>query len=310
MPGSSAPKGSSSSSIFGRVISACARARRCCMPPESCAGYLSSMPRRGHLGEQRRRLCLAPRLAPKRRARSASPRIPSDDHVAEHRQMREHRVALEHDAAVGSARRQRLAVDEDASARRRLLAEQHAQERRLAAARGSDKGDEGVRRDLERSSRARPGRHIPSRRLSKMIASSRALLANQGKPAPQPRSAKSVRKASKRDPGDVGQDHVHREIAAHQEDAVAEAALRGDRLRGDEEQPRRPERSRTESMRRGSICGSTTRSTICHVDAPSVCALTICSAGSSPTRNARSRMRARCRSRSARSSRFRRARTR
>ena len=39
-PGSSAPKGSSSSSIFGWQITDCAIDSRCCMPPESCAGYL------------------------------------------------------------------------------------------------------------------------------------------------------------------------------------------------------------------------------------------------------------------------------
>ncbi|MNE67755.1 hypothetical protein D3C80_1633790 [compost metagenome] len=42
MPGSSAPNGSSSSSTRGFMISAWAMASRCCMPPESCAGYLSS----------------------------------------------------------------------------------------------------------------------------------------------------------------------------------------------------------------------------------------------------------------------------
>ena len=47
--------------------------------------------------------------------------------------------------------------------------------------------------------------------------------------------------------------------------------------------------SRNESISRGHSCGSTTRRINCHVDAPSVCALMICSFGSSPTRNARSR---------------------
>ena len=39
---SSAPKGSSSSSIFGSWISARQIEARCCMPPESCHGNLSS----------------------------------------------------------------------------------------------------------------------------------------------------------------------------------------------------------------------------------------------------------------------------
>ncbi|MNY20470.1 hypothetical protein D3C86_1539500 [compost metagenome] len=42
MPGSRAPNGSSSSNTRGFMISAWAMASRCCMPPESCAGYLSS----------------------------------------------------------------------------------------------------------------------------------------------------------------------------------------------------------------------------------------------------------------------------
>ena len=45
-----------------------------------------------------------------------------------------------------------------------------------------------------------------------------------------------------RDPGDVGQDDVHREIAAQKKDAVAEAVGRGDRLGGDQEQPGGAER--------------------------------------------------------------------
>ena len=47
--------------------------------------------------------------------------------------------------------------------------------------------------------------------------------------------------------------------------------------------------SRSESMSRGQSCGSTTRRISCQVEAPSVCALMICSFGNSPTRSARSR---------------------
>ena len=65
---------------------------------------------------------------------------------------------------------QRLAVDQDLAARRCLLAEQHAQEGRLAAARGADERDERVARSRGNRSRARPGRHIPSRHLT-LIAS-------------------------------------------------------------------------------------------------------------------------------------------
>ena len=64
--------------------------------------------------------------------------------------MRKHRVALEDDAAVEiGLGLQRLAVEQDGAARRLLLAEQHAQERRLAAAGGPDQGHEGARLDLE-----------------------------------------------------------------------------------------------------------------------------------------------------------------
>jgi hypothetical protein len=52
-----------------------------------------------------------------------------------------------------------------------------------------------------------------------------------------------------------------------------------------------PSDRRTASARRGSICGSTTLTTICQVEAPSVCALMTCSRGISPTRSARSRTR-------------------
>src|SRR5437762_1306675 len=51
-----------------------------------------------------------------------------------------------------------------------------------------------------------------------------------------------------------------------------------------------PSCSRSESSRRGSICGSATRSAICQLDAPSVCALISCSRGSSCTFMTRSRM--------------------
>ena len=64
--------------------------------------------------------------------------------------MRKHRVALEHHAAVEiRLRLQRLVFQQDGAARRPLLAEQHAQERRLAASRRPDQRQEGARLDLE-----------------------------------------------------------------------------------------------------------------------------------------------------------------
>src|SRR3712207_8077776 len=37
-----------------------------------------------------------------------------------------------------------------------------------------------------------------------------------------------------RDPGDIGQDHVHRHVAAHQKDPVPQSLRRGDGLRSEE----------------------------------------------------------------------------
>ena len=55
--------------------------------------------------------------------------------VAEHRHMREDRIALKHDAAIGPAfRLELLAIEQDRAARGRFLAENEAQEARLARA--------------------------------------------------------------------------------------------------------------------------------------------------------------------------------
>ena len=63
--------------------------------------------------------------------------------------------------------------------------------------------------------------------------------------------------------------------------AIASAAMRNSQAA--------PRDSRTASRSRGRICGSTTRSTICHVLPPRVWALTISSRGSSRVRCCRSR---------------------
>src|SRR6185369_6658390 len=44
--GSSAPNGSSMSTIFGSRMSVAASATRCCIPPESSPGYFDSAPSR------------------------------------------------------------------------------------------------------------------------------------------------------------------------------------------------------------------------------------------------------------------------
>ena len=131
VPGSSAPNGSSSSSTRGRRAIAWAIARRCCMPPESALGYLS---RCAASPTSSIRLSLssiaARRAAPVRRDRQRLPaNSKRDQHIAQHGQMREHRIALEHDAAIRPGLvRHRRAVEQQRPARRPLLSEHHAQE--------------------------------------------------------------------------------------------------------------------------------------------------------------------------------------
>ena len=76
--------------------------------------------------------------------------LEGDEHIAEHGQVREDRIALEDDAAVGAGLgREGLAVDQDAAARRPLLAEDQAQERALAGAGRADHRKERAVGDVE-----------------------------------------------------------------------------------------------------------------------------------------------------------------
>jgi hypothetical protein len=79
----------------------------------------------------------------------------AEDHVLDHRQMREDRIALEHDAPVGPGlARQRLAIEQDFAARRLLHRQQQPEECGLAAARRPDQtqnSPDGISR-LTRSS--------------------------------------------------------------------------------------------------------------------------------------------------------------
>ncbi len=50
------------------------------------------------------------------------------------------------------------------------------------------------------------------------------------------------KKGEQRDPGDIGQDHIHRQIAPHQDDTKTKAAFRGDGFCGDEIEPGRAKR--------------------------------------------------------------------
>ncbi len=74
----------------------------------------------------------------------------SQQQILDDPQMREQRIALEYDAAVRARlARQRLPVDEKFPSARRLDAEQHLQERRLATARCADDRHELMIADLQ-----------------------------------------------------------------------------------------------------------------------------------------------------------------
>jgi hypothetical protein len=99
-------------------------------------------------GVQHRRT-LRKRLTAGGTVQAAPPAVPrelkAEDRVLQHAQVRKHGVALEDDAALGTGLvRQRRAVDQDLAPRRPFLAQQDAQERALAASRGTHKGDEGA----------------------------------------------------------------------------------------------------------------------------------------------------------------------
>ena len=141
--------------------------------------------------------------------------------------------------------RQRLAVEQDRAARRPLLPEHHAQERALAAARRTDDRDEGARGDIEIDALQHDLVAVfhPDVADRDRAHQRRSSTAGPGKRRPRQAREREVHEiGEQRDPGDVGQDHIHREIAPHQEDAVAEPALGGDGLGRDQEQEGRPER--------------------------------------------------------------------
>ena len=144
---SSADSGSSSSSACGSKTSARPSATRCCWPPDSCAGRRSRESAETDLIEHGQRT-LSPlghrNAAHAQRIRDVLP----DAHV------RKERIALEHDAALARAYRQRadvVALEADRAGIRRQEAGDDAQERRLAAARGTDADDELARGNRQRN---------------------------------------------------------------------------------------------------------------------------------------------------------------
>ena len=153
VPGSSAPNGSSSSSTRGFARQRLGDGEALLHAAGERARILVAMRVQSHRRRAALRFPRWPHAAP---GRAGAPRMglaansKADQHVAKHSQVREHRIALEHDAAVGPRLvRQRRAVEEDVAARRPLLSEDQPQERALAASRGADHRDEGAGRDLE-----------------------------------------------------------------------------------------------------------------------------------------------------------------
>ena len=115
-------------------------------------GYLSSLPARPTSASS---ACAssraARRFAPIRRPNSARHlKLPADHDVLNRGQMGKHGVALEDHAAIGiRLRLERLVVAAGSAPGRPLLAEQHAKERRLAAAGRTDEHQKRARLDLE-----------------------------------------------------------------------------------------------------------------------------------------------------------------
>ena len=145
---SSAPRGSSSSSTVGRLMSARARATRCCCPPLSSHERRFSYPvRRTSSRTSPIDACLL--LAA--RARLALPEPVA--HVGRDVHVREQRVVLEHGVdgpAVWRHVRDGPAVEQDLARGRGLEAGQHPEQRRLATAGGTQEGEEGARLEPER----------------------------------------------------------------------------------------------------------------------------------------------------------------
>ena len=135
---SSAPSGSSSSSIAGSITRALASATRCCWPPESCAGTLVLMGAELHQFQR----FLHPQAGGP--ALDAAHFQPEDD-VLGNRQMREQGIALEQHADIAAVDRKpgdRRPVDEDLPPAGLHEAGDHAQAGGLAAAAGPQQGDE------------------------------------------------------------------------------------------------------------------------------------------------------------------------
>ena len=125
--------------MSGLKTMARASATRCCWPPESCAGRRSCRP------SSRTSLQRLQRLAAGR-SHGADPADPQrEQHVLQHRHVREQRIGLEDQPDVALLRRRVghvAAADEDAARRRPVEAGDQRQQRRLARAARPQDGDE------------------------------------------------------------------------------------------------------------------------------------------------------------------------
>ena len=146
----------SGSSIRQTLVSAMiARpsATRCCWPPESCEGFRSS-------SAVRPSSCATRASRWSKLGRGFLSHLDPEQDVLAHAEMREQRVRLEHhrDAPLGRSETGDVAaVDHDPAFRRRVESGDHAQRRRLAAARGPEQDHQLARRGGEARPVDRPG---------------------------------------------------------------------------------------------------------------------------------------------------------
>ena len=139
---SSAEKGSSMQRSSGRPTSARAMPTRCFMPPESSFGKARSCPSRPTALSDALHAALG-------LGRGQGPAVQPDAHVLLHGQPGKEREVLEHDGRARMDALERDSVLFDAARARRNQADEDAQERGLAAARGAEDGHDLARAHLE-----------------------------------------------------------------------------------------------------------------------------------------------------------------
>ena len=144
---SSAENGSSSSSTFGEIASARARATRCCWPPDNCRGLRVLEPM-SRTSASTSATCVDFRLGLPPHLKAISD-IRGDIHV------REERVVLKEHSDFPPVRRNvrhRPAVNMDRADIRREKTGDHIEQRRLAAAGGAEQGQDFAAANIELAS--------------------------------------------------------------------------------------------------------------------------------------------------------------